>query len=261
MLLVLKILLAIASYVFICFTKKHMWARILSICTGVSWILWMIIPHISSEIPKMSDLWQSIWWVIVFIFGYMFVCLILTLYSECDDRYDGVLFRISLIGLVISLVAGCVIGIIYFNIYESNIEHIQNVETNVISSVTLVATNANSELSGKLEGSAQGSYVLFTGTTQVTINGTLTTEHIIEYWYCASDGSINPGSVPKKSIKIFFIEDNETPHMDTVVKTTQLIENNYNKMISTIYEKKEVARTYVFYVPKGSILEKYDFNE
>lgn len=233
MLLVLKILLAIASYVFICFTKKHMWARILSICTGVSWILWMIIPHISSEIPKMSDLWQSILWVIVFIFGYMFVCFILTLCYEYDAG-----IRISFIGLAISFVAGCVISIIYYNIYESNIEREQKVETNVISSVTLAATNANSEFSGKLEGSAQGSYVLFAGTTKATINGTLTTEQIIEYWYYASDGSINPGSVPKKSIKIFFIEDSETPYMETVVKTTQLIEINSNKKIKTTYEKR-----------------------
>lgn len=76
-----------------------------------------------------------------------------------------------------------------------------------------------------------------------------------------SDGSIMPGSVPKKSIKIFFIEDNETPRMETVVETKQHIETNYNNMIKTTYKKQEVNRTYVFYVPKGSILEQYDFNK
>lgn len=257
MLLVLKILLAIASYVFICFTKKHMWARILSVCTGISWILWMIIPSISSEIPKMSALWQSIFLVTIFIFGYMFIIFTLSSFRHDYKR----VYKLSIIGLGIAFFVGCVVGIIYYNIYESNIERVSQRETNVISSVTLVATNANSELSGKLEGSAQGSYVLFAGSTQATINGTLTTEHIIEYWYYASDGSINPGSVPKKAIKIFFIEDNETPRMETVVETKQLIETNYNKMIKTTYGKQEINRTYIFYVPKGSILEKYDFNE
>ena len=121
MLLALKILLAVASCVFICFTKKHMWARILSVCTGVSWILWMIIPHISSEIPKMSDLWQSIFWVTVFIFGYMFVFFCLALCYEDDPVFD-ILFRISLIGLAISLVVGIAIGLHYWNIHDSNIK-------------------------------------------------------------------------------------------------------------------------------------------
>lgn len=181
MLFVLKILLAIASYVFICFTKKHMWARILSICTGTFWILCMIIPSISSEIPKMSALWQSIFFVTIFIFGYMLV--IFTLSSFHRDYKE--VYKLSIIGVCVAFFVGCVVGIIYYNIYESNIERICKRETNVMSYVTLVSTNANSELSGKLEGSAQGSYILFVGLTQSTINGTLTTEHIIEYWYYA----------------------------------------------------------------------------
>ena len=48
--------------------------------------------------------------------------------------------------------------------------------------------------------------------------------------------------------------------MDTVVKTKQLVETNYNKMIRTKYKKQEISRTYVFYVPEGSILEQYKFN-
>lgn len=263
MLLVLKILLAIASYVSIFFTEKHMWARMLSICTGGSLILWMIIPHIHSKIPKKSDLWQSILLAIGFILVYMLVCYSIALHYEHDDSRYNVLDRVSSIGLVISFVAICFIGATYVAIYESNIVQETKEETNVTSSVVLIAANANNELSGKLESSAQGSYILFAGTTQATLNGTLTTEQIIEYWYYASDGSINPGNVPKKSIKIFFIEDDETPHMDTIVKTTQLIEINYNEieMKKTTHEKEEVDRTYVFYVPKGSILEQYDFNE
>ena len=260
MLLALKILLVIASYVFICFTRKHMWARILSICTGVSWILWMIIPHISSEIPKMSDLWQSIFWVTVFIFGYMLVFFFLACFDEFNPL-QNILFWISLIGLAISFVAGFAIGLYYWDIHDSNIKREYKTETSVISSVELVATNAKSELSGKLEGSATGSYILFSGSIQATINGTLTTEQIIEYWYYASDGSVNPGSVSKKSIKIFLIEEDETPRMDTVVTTEQLFMTDYNTMIKTTYEKQEVSRTYVFYVPKGSILEEYNFNE
>ena len=49
--------------------------------------------------------------------------------------------------------------------------------------------------------------------------------------------------------------------MDTVVKTSQLIKTDYNKMIKSTYEKQEIARTYVFYIPEGSILEQYNFNE
>lgn len=261
MLLILKILLVVASYVFIFFTKKHMWARILSLCTGISFVLWMIIPRLSSEIPKMSDLWQSILWVTVFILGYVFAFFMYTSFDEDEDNEaHNVYFRVSAIGLAITFVVGCIIGIIYYDIYQSNIKYERKVETNIISSVTLVGTNVNSELSGKLEGSVQSNYLLFAGATQVEINGALTTERIIEYWYYGSDGSVNPGSVPKESIKIFFIEDAQTPHMDTHVTTTELIKTNYNKMIMTTYGKQEVARTHVFYVPKGSILEQYDFN-
>ena len=94
-----------------------------------------------------------------------------------------------------------------------------------------------------------------------TIDGNLVTEQYIEYWYYGSDGSVYPGKVPKESIKIIFIEDDETPHMDTLVKTSQLIETNYNTRKKTTYGKKEESRTYVFYVPKDSILGQYSFME
>lgn len=253
MLLVLKILLAVASYVFICFTKRNKWARILSICTGASLILWMIIPNISSEIPKMSALWKNVLLATAFIFGYMLVCFLM---SYFNSDYE-VLYQKSLIGLRISFISVCVVGIIYSNIYNSNIERVTQIETSTVSSVNLASTDAVSELSKKIKGR----YVLYSESKESIIDGKMNTEEIMKYWYYASDGGVKPGIVSKDSIKVYFIGKNETPHMNTVVKTTQLIVNNYNRLLSYTYEKQEIDRTYAFYVPKGSILELVDSNE
>jgi len=260
MLFALKVLLVIASYVLIFFTARHMWARILNLCTSISWILWMIIPHISSEIPKKSDLWQSIRDVAFFLSVYFVICYLAALL--CFDAFNPNEFfhRLAAIGTIVFAVAAIVIVIVYQDIYDSNIRRTATTETNIVSSVKLAALTSNNELSGNLEGSIDGNYVVFSGSTQGSVNGTLTTEKIIEYWYYAFDGSINPGEVPRKSTKIIPIEDNETPHMDTVVRTKITNEDNYNTGIRTIY-KQEVGRTYKFYIPKSSIPDSYNFNK
>lgn len=257
MILALKILLALPTYIFLYLGEKHKWARILSLVTGISWIFGMIISAISSEIPGKSDLWLNILFITIFICIYLLACFL-----KYEETMSDNIATASILGFVISLLATCSVSITYITIYDNNIVEESQTETKTISTITLFSTNASVEVSGSLQVDVNTKFILFVGETKTSIDGIITTEEKINYWYYDSDGNVIPDSVTKKSIKICFIDESETPHMDTVVEIRRDIETNYN----TIPEKQEIrevelSRKYVFYVPKGSILENFNFDK
>ena len=143
--------------------------------------------------------------------------------------------------LLISVISFCVILVMYL----SNIKEAEEKEVTVASQNIVCVKDGDS-----VEGGVSGG-IFF-------VYGQVSGKSVYKYYYQIEDGGFRQGSIPADSTTIYYLEDGENPHLDTIVTKTVLI--NYNNNPPTDAGTKDSKTTYKIYVPKGSVTNVYEFD-
>lgn len=89
------------------------------------------------------------------------------------------------------------------------------------------------------------------------IKGSLSEESVYKYYYQTEDGGFKQGSIPVDSTTIYFIDSSKNAYLEKVVASYSLVNNTFTHTFTWPLDSKE---TYNLYIPKGSILNTYEFN-
>lgn len=145
-----------------------------------------------------------------------------------------------LIGIVVTIIAFIVTGIMYLN----NIEKCE-VPDVVTTSSTVICAKDNFSVTGSFSRK-----ILY-------VHGSVSEESVYTYYYQSKDGGIKQGTIPADSTTIYFVKTGEKAYLETVV-TTEYWLNNNNSPATRYPETSET--TYKLYVPEGSVTNVYEFN-
>ena len=144
------------------------------------------------------------------------------------------------IGIVVTVIAFIVIGIMYLNNLEEC--EVPDVSTKIS---TVICAKDNSSIAGSISGS-----ILY-------VHGSVSEESVYKYYYQLEDGGIKQGTIPADSTTIYFVETGEEAFLETVITTEYWINNN-NSPATRCLETSET--TYKLYVPEGSVINAYEFD-
>ena len=106
----------------------------------------------------------------------------------------------------------------------------------------------------KVSGEISGDFILGSG----RISGEITTSDNLPYWYLNENGEGTFDSVLATASKIVFIDDNQSPYVEIVVYSTQIVSKNHNNGTEKITTDKTWTE-YNFYLPKA--IMQYNLNE
>lgn len=162
------------------------------------------------------------------------VCLYILFKEELEDCVP------FWIGIVITVIAFIVTGIMYLNNFEKC--EVPDVST---TSSTVICAKDNSSVTGSISGS-----ILY-------VHGSVSKKSVYKYYYQLEDGGIKQGTIPADSTTIYFVKAGEEAYLETVV-TTEYWMNNNNTPATRCLETSET--TYKLYVPEGSVTNVYEFN-
>lgn len=164
------------------------------------------------------------------------ICLAIFFMEIDEDITILLFFGVLFITMIAYIVA--------YTMYQNNITECKtpDVET---SSCPILCANDTSSISGDMFGII------------TYIQGNISEKSEYRYYYELKDGGIKLGSVPAESTTLYYIEDGEEAHIETIVTTTYNLDNNQNPA-TRCDEKSET--TYKLYVPKGSITNTYEFD-
>lgn len=155
--------------------------------------------------------------------------------------FQQVLFYI---GAVATILGYIIAGVMWLNNYANNFEYLDTPEVTINSQEIMCAKD-----SFAVSGSVYGG-VLY-------VSGSVSEKPVYRYYYQLDDGGIKLGTVDANSTTIYFIGDDEMPHLDTVVSTYYMI--NHNKK-PAVKEKTRTETRYELYVPEGSVISVYEFD-
>lgn len=152
------------------------------------------------------------------------------------SRPIGILASVGGAAVVGFLICGCILSASQPAIY---------VEREILSSTNLAAVNEGRQFESKLANE------LFTGVFVISDEG------VYRYYYRAEKDGIKQGYVDVGDATIYFIKEGELPHLDHITSYEYKTHSRNNKA----YRAKNNEETwYELYVPKGSVVEAYEFN-
>ena len=162
-------------------------------------------------------------------------CCLAILYKE-EDEWCIPFWKC----IALTVVAFCITGLIYiFNVEISEIPEV------VTTNIKIVCVKDNSYITGQMSGG-----VFYK-------NGSISEEHVYNYYYETGDGGIKLGTIPAEDTVICYVDSEEDVRLERIETINYAINNN-NTPATKI--KHAPIITYKLYVPKGSIDNVYTFD-
>lgn len=144
------------------------------------------------------------------------------------------------IGFTVTVIAWIITGVIYIGHLEKT-----NDPDIAITTCDVLCAKDGSMTSGSFAGNI------------IYVHGSSSEKSVYKYYYQQEDGGIKLGSISADNTTIYFLEDGEVPHLETIATTWYYI--NYNNNPATrCLERTNI--TYKLYVPEGSITNVYEFD-
>lgn len=134
--------------------------------------------------------------------------------------------------------------------YMTNIKECETPDVS-ITDCPLICAKDSTSITGNMSGG--GSVIIW------HVQGSVSEKSVYKYYYPLDDGGIKQGTIPAEDTIIYFIKEEERPHIETTVTTTYDL--NYNNKPATRWEGTERTKiTYKLYVPEGSVTNEYEFD-
>ncbi len=89
------------------------------------------------------------------------------------------------------------------------------------------------------------------------VSGSVSETPVYRYYYKTADGGMKLGEIPTKSTTIYYIEDGKEPYIEVI---TSIPCNGFYSNYPDDHFLDKSSTTYKLYVPKGSILENFQFD-
>lgn len=89
------------------------------------------------------------------------------------------------------------------------------------------------------------------------VSGSVSEKPVYRYYYQIADGGMKLGEIPAKSTTIYYIEDGKEPYIEVI---TSIPCDGFYSNYPDNHNLGESSTTYKLYVPKGSILENFQFD-
>lgn len=231
--LVAKIIICILTFIafFVArmiYENNYEFTRLSNIVAGIAGVL-----GITFCVLLITTNWKL--FTIPKILLFISVCLYI-LFKKEEWEFCGPFW----IGIVITVIAFIVTGVMYFN-------NIKKCEVPDVSTTTctVICAKDNSSIAGSMSGSL------------LYVQGSVSEKSVYKYYYQVEDGGIKQGTIPADSTTIYFVKSGEEAYLERIV-TTEYFLNNNNTPATRLYESSKT--TYKLYVPEGSITNVYEFN-
>lgn len=212
---------------------------------GESFLIWELCINNPNEWLGMKISWYVFACLFLIYFGFTFWeedGWLRLYYEEYIERIKPIQ-DILLIPTCISAVA--VIGFLVFGGICCASQPAIPVEREVLSSVKLVAVKDSYQSEGKLADNLLG--------TTFTIS-----DHGVYRYYCRGEnGGIKQDFVDAAETTIYPVKGGEAPHLDCITSYEYKTHLRNNE---TYKAKNDEKTWYELYVPKGSVVEAYEFN-
>lgn len=168
--------------------------------------------------------------------------LIGIVFHDLSDYYDE--FGWFYVGILVTIIAYIIAGFMWLDNWAHNFENPDTPEITTTSQEIMCARDSFA-VNGRVQGGV------------FYVSGSVSEKPVYRYYYQLNDGGVKLGTIDANSTTIYFIEEDDVPHLDTMVYTYYII--NHNKEPAA----KEINKTetrYELYVPKGSVISVYKFD-
>lgn len=165
-------------------------------------------------------------------------------HDEFGYLYTDLQQGLFYIGTVATILGYIIAGVMWLNNWANNFEYLDTPEVTTTSQEIMCARD-----SFAVNGNTNGGIFY--------VSGSVSEKPVYRYYYQLDDGGIKLGTVDANSTTIYFIGDDETPRLGTVVSTYYKI--NHNKE-PAVKEETRTETRYELYVPEGSVISIYEFD-